>query len=78
MVIRWRRILPITLPVVLMAIAFSAYASSRPTAYCVVVNERLQKTIKASGKRCTELSPEEEAVIFTRDGVYRVGNGLWQ
>jgi len=34
----------------------------------VIVNERLQKTIKASGKRCTELSSEEEAVVFTPDG----------
>jgi hypothetical protein len=74
--IRWRRILPMTLPVALMAIAFSVYVSSRPTTYCVIVNERLQKTIKASGKRCTELSSEEEAVVFTRDGVYGVGDGL--
>jgi len=74
--IRWRRILPMMLPVALMAISFSVYVSSRPTTYCVIVNERLQKTIKASGERCTELSSEEEAVVFTRDGIYGVGDGL--
>lgn len=52
MTIRWRRILPIALlPVLLIAIAFSIYAHSRPTIYCVMVNESLQTTVKASGKR---------------------------
>jgi len=76
MSIRWRHILLMVLPVALMVAALSAYVFSRPMTYCVIVNERLQKTIKASGKRCTELSSEEEAVVFTRDGVYGVGDGL--
>ena len=76
MSIRWRRILPIALPALTVAIAFSAYAYSRPTTRCVIINERLQKTIKASGQRCTKLLPEEEAVVFTRDGAYGVGEGL--
>ena len=74
MTIRWRRVLPILLPSALIAIAFSVYAYSRPTTYCVIVNESLQTTVKASGERCTALSPEEEAVIFTPDGVYSVGD----
>ena len=32
MTIRWQRILPISLPELLMAMALSAYAQSRPTA----------------------------------------------
>jgi hypothetical protein len=56
--------------------AFSAYARSRPTTYCVIVNESQQTTVKASGQRCTALSSEEEAVVFTPDGVYGVGDGL--
>ena len=76
MTIRWRRILPILLPAALMAIAFSAYAYSRPGIYCVIVKESQQTTVKASGKRCTALSPEEKAVVLTTDGVYGVGDGL--
>lgn len=76
MTIRWRRDLPILLPVTLIAIAFSAYAYSWPTTYCVIVNESQQTTVKASGKRCTALSSEEEAVVFTSDGVYGVGDDL--
>ncbi len=74
MTIRWRRVLPILLPGALLAIAFSAYAYSRPTTYCVIVNEGLQTTVKAFGERCTALSSEEEAVVFTPDGVYSVGD----
>ena len=76
MSIRWRRILTIALPALTVAIAFSAYAYSRPTIRCVIVNESLQTTIKASGQRCIKLLPEEESVVFTRDGVYGVGEGL--
>ena len=74
MTIRWRRILPILLPAALMAIAFSAYAYSRPGIYCVIVNESQQTTVKASGKRCQALSSEEEAIVLTTDGAYIVGN----
>ena len=76
MSIRWRRILPIALPALTVAIAFAAYVYSQPTIRCVIINESLQTTTKASGQRCTELLPEEEAVVFTRDGVYGVGEGL--
>ena len=76
MTIRWRRILPIALPVLLMAIAFSAYAYSRPSTYCVIVNESQQTTVKASGQRCTELSPEEEAIVFTADDAYSDGDDI--
>ena len=74
MTIRWRLVLPILLLSALIAVAFSAYAYSRPTTYCVIVNEKAQTTIKASGKRCTALSPEEKAVVFTPDGVYGIGD----
>lgn len=74
MTIRWRRLLPVLLPVSLTAIAFSAYSYSRPTIQCVIVNERLQTTSKASGKRCTALLPDEEAIVLTSDGVYGVSN----
>lgn len=76
MSIRWRRVLPIALPTLIVAIAFTVYTYSQPTTRCVIVNENLQTTIKASGQRCTELQPDEEAVVFTRDGVYGVGEGL--
>lgn len=74
MTIRWRRILPVAFPVLLMAITLSAYAYSRPSIYCVIVNESQKMTVKASGERCTALSSEEEAVVFTPEGVYGVGD----
>ena len=76
MSIRWRRIVPIALPALMVAIAFTVYVYSQPTTRCVIINESLQTTIKASGQRCTELLSEEESVMFTRDGVYGVGEGL--
>ena len=74
MTVRWRRVLPILSPFALVAIAFSAYTYSRPTTYCVIVNESLQTTVKASGERCTALSSEEKAVVFTPDGVHSVSD----
>lgn len=73
MTIRWRRILPVLLPVLVVAIAFSAYAYSRPDIYCVIVNEQQQTTIKAAGKRCRTLSPDEAAIIPTSEGAFSVG-----
>ena len=74
MTIRWRRILPILLPAALLAIAFSAYAYSRPSLYCVIVNESQQTTVKASGKRCKALSSEEKAIVLTTEGAYIGGD----
>lgn len=76
MTVRWRRVLPILFPIALIAIAFLTYAHSRPTTYCVIVNESQQTTVKASGERCMAVSSEEEAVVFTPDSVYGVGDGL--
>ena len=74
MSIRWRRILPILLPVTLLAISFSVYAYSLPSLRCVIINERQQTTVKASGKRCKRLSSEEKAIVLTLDGAYIGGN----
>jgi len=74
MTIRWRRIPTVLSPVTLLAIAFFAYAYSLPSIRCVIVNESQQTTVKASGKRCTALSPGEEAVVLTTDGAYIGGD----
>lgn len=73
MSIRWRRLSPLLVPVFL-TVVFTAYVYAQPTTRCVIVNESQQTTIKASGSRCTNLSAEEEVVVFTRDGVYGVTN----
>lgn len=74
MTIRWRRLLPILLPVALLAVAFSVYTSFLPSIRCVVINESRQTTIKASGKRCEALSSEEKAIVLTTEGAYIDGN----
>lgn len=65
----WKRLLKLFTPLFIGAIAFHIYVQQLPTVQCTIVNEAEQTVVKEKGDRCYQLTEEEEAFVFTVDGV---------